>query len=240
VLKNLEKTNFSFTFAIINLIYEQQNLEPIDLILPQKLKTIKQMKNLSDMTDEELALSYINGNNKAFDLLLTRNQTKIFSYIMFVVHDHDLADDIFQETFMKVVTRLQQGKYINNGKFSAWCTRIAHNIIMDWYREQKSNKVIESGQENDLSNIGSENTIVTNIENEYVNSQVLRDVKNMMNQLPASQREVVYMRYYQELSFKEIAEITNVSINTSLGRMRYAILNLRRMAKDNDIQLQLL
>ena len=111
---------------------------------------------------------------------------------------------------------------------------------MDWYREQKSNKVIESGQENDLSNIGSENTIVTNIENEYVNSQVLRDVKNMMNQLPASQREVVYMRYYQELSFKEIAEITNVSINTSLGRMRYAILNLRRMAKDNDIQLQLL
>jgi RNA polymerase sigma-70 factor (ECF subfamily) len=91
-----------------------------------------------------------------------------------------------------------------------------------------------------LSNIGSENTIVTNIENEYVNSQVLRDVKNMMNQLPASQREVVYMRYYQELSFKEIAEITNVSINTSLGRMRYAILNLRRMAKDNDIQLQLL
>lgn len=91
-----------------------------------------------------------------------------------------------------------------------------------------------------MSNIGSENTIVTNIENEYVNSQVLRDVKNMMNQLPASQREVVYMRYYQELSFKEIAEITNVSINTSLGRMRYAILNLRRMAKDNDIQLQLL
>lgn len=197
------------------------------------------MKNLNDMTDEELALSYIEGNNRAFDLLLSRNQSKLFSYILFVVRNHDTADDIFQETFVKVITKLQQRKYTNNGKFCAWIMRIAHNVIMDWYREQKIEKIVEPTQGNDLSNINFSDILDGNIETKYVNEQVLCDVRKMMNLLPASQREVVFMRYYQNLSFKEISEYTNVSINTALGRMRYAIINLRRMSKTYNTVLQL-
>ena len=197
------------------------------------------MKNLAVMTDEELALAYVNGDNRAFDELLLRNQSKIFSYILFVVRDRDTADDIFQETFVKVVVKLQQGKYVPSGKFSAWVLRIAHNVIMDLYRGQKSQKIIDAVDDNDLSNIASSDMVIGNVENQFVNTQVMSDVKKMMNLLPASQREVVYMRYYQQMSFKEIADTTNVSINTSLGRMRYAIINLRRMAREHDVVLQL-
>jgi RNA polymerase sigma-70 factor (ECF subfamily) len=197
------------------------------------------MKNLVDMTDEELALSYIDGNNRAFDLLLSRNQAKLFSYIVFVVHDRDLAEDIFQETFVKVITKLQQRKYTTSGKFGAWIMRIAHNVIMDWYSEQNSDKIVEPTLENDLSNISDGDILDGNIENEYVNNQVMSDVRKLMNFLPAPQREVVYMRFFQQLSFKEISETTNVSINTALGRMRYAIINLRRMAKEYNVALQL-
>lgn len=198
------------------------------------------MKNLNEMTDEQLAVSYVNGNNKAFDLLLSRNQSKLFSYILFVVRDRDVADDIFQETFVKVVTRLQQGKYTTSGKFGAWVMRIAHNVIMDWYREQRMDKIVEAPRDNDLSNVGKGDELFDgSIESQFVNLQVLADVKKMMDNLPAPQREVVFMRFYQDLSFKEIAELTGVSINTSLGRMRYAIINLRRMAKQHNIHLQL-
>lgn len=197
------------------------------------------MKNLENMTDEELAMSYVDGNNRAFDLLLLRNQSKLFSYILFVVRDRDTADDIFQETFVKVITRLQNGKYTTSGKFSAWVMRIAHNVIMDWYRDQRAERIVEATQDNDLSNISGANLVVGSIESHYVNSQVMRDVRTLLNNLPPAQREVVFMRYYQQLSFKEIADMTSVSINTALGRMRYAILNLRRMAKTYDMALQL-
>ena len=197
------------------------------------------MEYLKKLTDEELALAYIDGDNKAFDLLLSRTQTKLFTYIMFVVRDHEVANDIFQETFVKVITKLQQHKYTNSGKFGAWLVRIAHNVIMDWYREQKSEKIVEANEENDLSNLGGNEVLDLNVENQFVNEQVLRDVRKMMNMLPPTQREVVFMRFYQEMSFKEIAEATGVSINTSLGRMRYAILNLRRMAKEHNMVLQL-
>ena len=197
------------------------------------------MGNLSKMTDEELALSYVEGNNRAFDLLLSRNQSKLYTYILFVVRDRETADDIFQETFVKVITKLQEGKYTNSGKFSAWLMRIAHNVIMDLYRSQKADKVIEPTPDNDLSNVNFSGILDSNIASQYVNAQVLEDVKKLMNMLPATQREVVFMRFYQELSFKEIAELTNVSINTALGRMRYAILNLRRMVQSHHITLQL-
>lgn len=197
------------------------------------------MELLNEMTDEQLALSYIDGNNRAFDLLLSRTQSKLFTYIMFVVRDQDVANDIFQETFVKVIVKLKQGKYTNSGKFSAWLVRIAHNVIMDWYREQKSERIVEPTEDNDLSNLGGNELLDLNVENHFVNEQVLADVKKMMNMLPPSQREVVFMRFYQEMSFKEIAEATNVSINTALGRMRYAILNLRRMAKQHSMVLQL-
>lgn len=197
------------------------------------------MKNLEEMTDEELAVSYINGDNRAFDMLLSNNQRKVFTYILFVVRNRDVANDVFQDTFVKVITQLQQKRYVPNGKFSAWVMRIAHNEIMDWYRNQRSGRIVETPEDNDLSNIGGMDVTLNSIESQYVNSQVLTDVRRMMNQLPASQREVVFMRFYQGMSFKEIASTTGVSINTSLGRMRYAILNLRRMAKENGVQLQL-
>lgn len=190
------------------------------------------------MTNEQLALSYVNGNNQAFDLLLSRNQSKLFSYILFVVHDQDLANDIFQETFVKVITKLQERKYVDTGKFSAWIMRIAHNVIMDWYRDNRAQNIVEATEDNDLSNINSNSCLDYNIEDRYINEQVLRDVKKMMNLLPPTQREIVFMRFYQEMSFKEIAETTGVSINTALGRMRYAILNLRRMAKKSKMSLE--
>lgn len=197
------------------------------------------MKKFEGMTDEALALLYVKGNNSAFDELLARTQNKLFTYIMFVVHDHDVADDIFQETFIKVITKLQHGQYTASGKFMFWITRIAHNAIMDWYRQQQSRHIMEPNAENDLQNLSGDMVLDTFRESELVNEQVLHDVKRMMEALPAPQREVVYMRYYQQLSFKEIAELTGVSINTSLGRMRYALFNLRRMAKKNQIELAL-
>lgn len=197
------------------------------------------MENFNSFTDEELALSYIDGNNKAFDELLTRNQDKLFSYIFFVVRDEDKANDLFQETFVKVITKLHQKRYVDSGKFSAWIMRIAHNVIMDWYREQRARNLVEPTEEYDLSNLSGNDVLDVNVENKYVNDQIMTDVKKMMNMLPPTQREVVFMRFYQDLSFKEIAELTGVSINTSLGRMRYAILNLRRMSKQYNIALQL-
>lgn len=196
------------------------------------------MIRLNEMTDEELALSYVRGNNQAFDLLLSRNQSKLFSYILFVVHEQDLANDIFQETFVKVITKLQEGRYIDSGKFSAWIMRIAHNVIMDWYRDNRTKNIVETSDDNDLSNVTGNDITDFNIEDRYVNEQVLRDVKKMMNLLPPTQREIVFMRFYQEMSFKEIAETTGVSINTALGRMRYAILNMRRMARKNKLSLE--
>ena len=197
------------------------------------------MKNLQDMTDEELALSYADGNNRAFDLLLLRNQSKLFSYILFVVHDRDTAEDIFQETFVKVITRLQEGRYMVSGKFGAWIMRIAHNVIMDWYRDQAALRTVDTSADNDLSKLPGADLYEGNIENHYVNSQVMTDVRRLLDALPPMQREVVYMRFYQKLSFKEIADSTDVSINTALGRMRYALLNMRRMAKSYNMALQL-
>ena len=191
------------------------------------------------MTNEALALLYVGGNNKAFDELLERTQSKLFAYIMFVVRNEDVANDIFQETFVKVITKLQEGRYTDSGKFTFWLTRIAHNAIMDWYRAQKSEHIVDLADDNDLSNLQGEQVMDTFRENELVNSQVMKDVKRMMEMLPASQREVVYMRFYQQLSFKEIADLTGVSINTSLGRMRYALMNLRKMAKEHQMELAL-
>ena len=198
------------------------------------------MKYYESLTDEKLALLYSDGDNRAFDELLARNQEKLFIYIMFVVREHDIADDIFQETFVKVITKLQQKQYVDSGKFSFWLTRIAHNVIMDWYRAHQNEHIVEPTENNDLTNLKGASVLDTYRESEIINEQVLLDVKKMVNNLPASQREVVFMRFYQQLSFKEIAELTNVSINTALGRMRYAIINLRRMAKQHNIELALI
>ena len=197
------------------------------------------MKQYDGMADETLAMLYVGGDNRAFDELLARNQQKLYNYILFVVRDPELANDVFQETFVKVITRLQEGRYSDSGKFSFWLCKIAHNVIMDSYRQQKSEHIVEASQDNDLNKLRTQDLMEINRENEYVNSQIMQDVRHLMDTLPAPQREVVYMRYYQDLSFKEIAEATGVSINTSLGRMRYALINMRRMAKEHEMQLSM-
>ena len=197
------------------------------------------MKQYDGMADEALALLYVGGDNRAFDELLARNQQKLYNYILFVVRDPELANDVFQETFVKVITRLQEGKYTDSGKFSFWLTTIAHNVIMDTFRQQKSEHIIEASEDNDLNKLRRQDLMEMNRENEFVNAQIMKDVRHLMDTLPAPQREVVYMRYYQDMSFKEISEATGVSINTSLGRMRYAPINMRRLAKEHDLQLNL-
>lgn len=191
------------------------------------------------MTDEELAVEYVEGNNRAFDELLNRTKTGIFSYIIFIVHNQEVANDIFQETFLKAITNLQMRKYTPTGKFNAWMIRIAHNAIMDWYRRQKTKQIIDMDDDFDIASMSDKTLMETSSEDLMANAQVLADVKAMIAFLPEAQREVVQMRYYQNLSFKEIAAITGVSINTSLGRMRYALINLRRLAKEHNMQLQL-
>ena len=197
------------------------------------------MSYLKEMSDEELALLYVKGNNKAFDELLSRIQDKIFTYIMYMVKDEDLANDLFQETFIKAITKLQNGFYTDSGKFVFWVTRIAHNVIIDRYREIKGEHIIEPTKDNDLENLKGASVLDTYRESEMVNEQVKKDVKRLMNALPETQREVVYMRFFQQMSFKEIAEETGVSINTSLGRMRYALINLRKLTRQHHVNLNL-
>ena len=197
------------------------------------------MSILKEMTDEELALLYVNGNNKAFDELLSRVQDKIFTYIMYMVKDEDMANDLFQETFIKAITKLQNGLYTDSGKFVFWVMRIAHNVIIDRYREIKGEHIIEPTKDNDLENLKGASVLDTYRESEMVNEQVKQDVKRLMNALPETQREVVYMRFFQQMSFKEIAEETGVSINTSLGRMRYALINLRKLTRQHRVNLNL-
>ena len=196
------------------------------------------MEKLKQMTDDMLVTLYLEGNNSAFDILLNRHQDRLFNYIFFLVRSREVAEDIFQETFVKAITTLQQGRYQNDGKFAAWITRIAHNLVIDQFRiERNENTVSNDEAEYDLLNDAklSEGTI----ENRMVNEQVLKDVRALIDELPDCQREVVFMRYYQDLSFKEIADMTGVSINTALGRMRYAVLNMRRIAEEKRISLVL-
>ena len=196
------------------------------------------MKTLKTMTDEELVVLYAEGNNAAFDNLLNRYKSSIHSYIYFVVRNKELTEYSFQETFVKVIMTIKQGRYTENGKFKAWITRIAHNLIIDYFRQERNENVV-SNDEVEVDLFNNSKLCEGTVEDRLVRRQVLADVRNLVKHLPDNQREVLEMRYYQDLSFKEIAEKTGVSINTALGRMRYAILNMRRMAEENRIELSL-
>lgn len=195
------------------------------------------MENMRELADERLVELYAKGNNDAFDVLLSRYQDKLYSYIYFIVHNEDLANDLFQDTFVKAIVRIQQGKYVESGRFFAWLVRIAHNLVVDSYRQEKSENWIsnEDASGGDLFN--RIDLCEMNIEMELVSQQSLKDVAKLVEELPENQREVIYMRFYQDLSFKEIAEITGVSINTALGRVRYALLNLRQIIRERKISL---
>lgn len=194
------------------------------------------MQNLTKLADDQLVKAYAEGNNAAFDTLLKRYQNRVFTYINNIVRNTDIADDIFQETFVKAITTIKQNRYSEDGKFASWITRIAHNLIIDYYRQEKSeNTVTTDGGEVDILN--RRDLCEGNIEDFMVETQIHDDVRRLVDALPESQREVLTMRFFRDMSFKEIAEATNVSINTALGRMRYAILNMRRIAKANNIAL---
>ena len=196
------------------------------------------MENLNQLTDDMLVALYSKGNDKAFDVLLSRYQGKIFNYILFIVRNQELAEDIFQETFVKAIVTMQQGRYNADGKFGAWITRIAHNLVIDSFRQERNENTI-SNDETEVDLLNDVDLCDDNVEVQMVNDQTLTDVRRLVDALPDSQREVVYMRYYQDLSFKEIAEIVGVSINTALGRMRYALLNMRKIAEEKHIVLEM-
>lgn len=194
------------------------------------------MDDLTKRTDEELVALYAEGNNEAFDILLKRHHNKVYSYIYYIVKNKDLTEDIFQESFMKAIMTIRQGRYTDNGKFIAWISRIAHNLIIDHYRQERAENTV-SPEDETLDIFNRRELSEGTIEDTIVHRQIESDIRRLVKALPDNQREVLEMRYYKNMSFKEIADLTKVSINTALGRMRYAILNMRRMAEENDIVL---
>lgn len=196
------------------------------------------MKTLDQLADEQLVSLYEQGNNTAFEVLMMRYKSKVYAYIFQIVRDRELAEDIFQDTFIKAIVTIQQGRYAETGKFLGWVNRIAHNLIIDHFRKEKNENTISAdAYEYDIVNSNKLSDL--SIEDILSNEQVLSDVVRMVTFLPPVQQEVVRMRFFEDLSFKEIAEKTEVSINTALGRMRYALLNMRRMATEKDVYLEL-
>jgi len=196
------------------------------------------MNKLNQLTDDILVKLYEEGNNAAFEVLLTRYKSKVYYYIFQIVRDKELTEDIFQDTFIKAIMTIQQGRYFESGRFLSWINRIAHNLIIDFFRKEKNeNTVSADGYDYEITN----NTKLSDLSIEDIlsNEQVLNDVVKMVDYLPAVQQEVVRMRFFEDLSFKEIAEKTDVSINTALGRMRYALLNMRKLAQEKDVYLEM-
>ncbi len=194
---------------------------------------------LNQLADDTLVKLYEDGNNEAFEVLLLRYKSKVYSYIYLIVRNKELTEDIFQDTFIKAIATIQQGRYVASGKFLGWINRIAHNLIIDHFRREKN--------ENTFSADSVDYDVVNNnaklseksVEDVMTNEQILTDVVRLIDYLPESQQSVVRMRFFEDLSFKEIAEKTDVSINTALGRMRYALLNMRRIAQENDVYLMM-
>lgn len=188
------------------------------------------------LNDQDLVQAYIKGDQTAIETLINRHRSKVYTYILLTIKNQQLAEDLFQETFIKVVQSLRGGKYKDNGRFLSWVIRIAHNLIIDHFRKEKQmNSVSNDDTEVDLFN--SRKFSDRNIEEMIVNNQIRAELRALINELPEDQREVVLLRHYGELSFKEIADQTNVSINTALGRMRYALINLRKLIREKDLSL---
>ncbi|MDE7125928.1 MAG: sigma-70 family RNA polymerase sigma factor [Muribaculaceae bacterium] len=192
------------------------------------------MQNMKKLTDDQLVAAYANGNNDAFDTLLSRHQQQVFNYILRVVRSRDIADDIFQETFVKAITNIRQGRYTDSGKFPAWITRIAHNLIIDYFRQEKAENTT-SADASPIDILNRAELSERNIEDTIVDRQIRDDIRSIILELPAPQKQVLIMRYYRNMSFKQIAAATGVSINTALGRMRYAIINMRRLARERNV-----
>jgi RNA polymerase sigma-70 factor (ECF subfamily) len=196
------------------------------------------MKNLNQLTDDELVKLYETGNNQAFEILLLRYKSKVFTYIYLIVRNKELSEDIFQDTFIKAIATIQQGRYVESGKFLAWINRIAHNLIIDNFRREKNENTF-SADAVDYDIVNNAKLSEKSIEDTLSNEQVLADVVHLIEYLPQSQQNVIRMRFFEDLSFKELPKKTDVSINTALGRMRYALLNMRRIATEKDVYLEI-
>lgn len=194
------------------------------------------MQQLALLSDDKLVQAYAKGDNDAFDTLLDRYQARLLSYILQLTPNRQLAEDIFQETFVKAIMTIRQGNYTESGKFGAWLSRIARNLVIDHFRQEKSEPTV-SADNTEVDILNRKDLSDATVEDDMIDLQIRDDVRHLIRQLPHTQRQVLVMRYYRNLSFKEIAEKTNVSINTALGRMRYAILNMRRMARERNIAL---
>lgn len=194
------------------------------------------MFKLNALNDNELVQKFINGDKDSLEILIRRHKNRVYSYILLIVKNQELAEDVFQETFIKVIRSLKKGKYIENGKFVSWVLRIAHNLIIDHYRKEKLKGTISNDNPNvDIFN--SQKFSEDTVEDRIVNTQILNEVKDLIKELPEDQQQVIYMRHYMELSFKDIADQTGVSINTALGRMRYALINLRKLIDQKKLSL---
>lgn len=188
------------------------------------------------LSDQELVAAFLNGNELSIETLINRHRSKVYTYIYLTIKNHSLAEDLFQETFIKVIQSLRAGKYKDNGRFLSWVIRIAHNLIIDHFRKEKQMNSV-SNDDSELDLLNNKKLADDNIEDLLVSDQIKEDIRKLINELPADQREVVLMRHFGGLSFKEIANQTDVSINTALGRMRYALINLRKMIKEKDLSL---
>lgn len=186
--------------------------------------------------DTELVRQYLEGDELAFETLLNRHKRKVWSHIYLLVRDRELTEDLFQEAFIKVVHTLKTGKYNEEGKFLPWVMRIAHNLVIDHFRRNKKMPLVRSNDDHDVFATVAQPG--KNVEQRMVNVQIDEDVRKLIDHLPGEQREVVIMRTYLGMSFKEIAEHTDVSINTALGRMRYALINMRKMIKQHEMLLE--
>ena len=196
------------------------------------------MNMLTMRTDEELVALYATGKDEAFDVLLERYKDRLFSYILYQVRNADVAEDIFQETFVKVIVTIRDGRYTESGKFYSWISRIAHNLVIDFFRREKGENTVSTDEtEVDLLNNAKLSDRCT--QSAMDSEQTFVDLQHLIEKLPEEQREVVQMHYFQEMTFKEIAEEKGISINTALGRMRYGILNMRKMAQRFDLGLSL-
>ena len=194
------------------------------------------MQSSKSCTDKDLIRMYVRGKERAFETLLKRHKAKIYTSIYMFVKDTDLANDIFQETFIKIIDTFRSGKYNEEGKFIQWALRISYNLCVDFFRKNKRRKIITPSDDYDIFNlisIGDDNQ-----ECQIIKTQTYSKVKQLVEALPEEQKEVILLRHYADLSFKEIAELTNVSINTALGRMRYALINIRKMINVHHISLQ--
>ena len=193
----------------------------------------------SKLSDEHLINEFRSGNNNAFDALLTRYKDRVFSYILQLIKDQDLANDVFQEVFIKVVTNLKKENYNHQGKLLSWILRISHNQVIDHFRKESKMQIVgrSSSKNDDFDIFDVLKLEESSLEDDYLKKQIHNDIRVLINELPKDQREVVKMRYFFKMSFKEISEKTDVSINTSLGRMRYALMNLRKLIDEKSLSL---